>query len=653
MKSWPFDTVLIANRGEIALRIIRSVHALGLKSVAVFSEADAEAPHTRAADRAVCLGPAPAAQSYLKAQAVIDAARAAGAQAIHPGYGFLSENAEFVDLCAQSGLIFIGPPAEAVRVMGDKRLAKERMLAAGVPCIPGYLGDAQNPQAFRDMARQIGYPVMIKAAAGGGGRGMRLVRQDQDLEAALEGAASEARNAFADGTLYLEKALFGSRHVEVQVLADAHGHCLHLGERDCSIQRRHQKVVEESPSPAVTEEIRRHLTSDALAAARAVGYVNAGTVEFLLDEAGQYYFLEMNTRLQVEHPVTECVTGLDLVDLQLRVAAGEPLPFTQEDVTFRGHAIEVRLCAEDPAQDFLPCTGTLNSWSVPSMPGVRVDTGVANGQSISPYYDSMLAKIIAYGCDREEARRRLASALERSVITGVPTNKDFLARILRHPEFAAGRATTDFLSRNEGLGSISEPAALGAIASLLMCWPEHMSIQDWTNAGPGQWVVRLAAGLVRVTRDRHGVATVVRDVQNGSERITLRPLSLEHNHLSLLVGSIREHVHYVRIAGGVEVCGLGMTRQFVEQLPDTSLGTATTGEERLIAPISGRVLRVNAAVGDGVAANGCVLIIEAMKMECEVRTRNAGVIGSLHVAVGSQVSSRQLLATVAPRQAES
>ncbi|MGD8417977.1 MAG: biotin carboxylase N-terminal domain-containing protein, partial [Pseudomonadales bacterium] len=395
--------LLVANRGEIALRIMRTAKAQGVHTVAVYSEADAAAPHVQFADDAVCIGPPPVAESYLRGEAIIQAALDKGAHAIHPGYGFLSENADFARAVAAAGLTFVGPPAAAIEVMGDKARAKRRMIEAGVPCVPGYEAEDQSEARLIEAAGGIGFPVMVKAAAGGGGRGMRLVRTPADLPDALRLARSEAENAFGSGSLILEKAIVRPRHVEIQVFADEHGHVIHLGERDCSVQRRHQKVVEEAPCPVMTPELRAAMGSAAVEAALAVDYRGAGTVEFLLDEAGEFYFLEMNTRLQVEHPVTELVTGLDLVALQLAVAEGRPLGIDQDDVALSGHAIEVRLYAEDPAQDFLPATGPIHRWHPTEM--LRVDAGIASGGEVSPFYDAMVAKLIAHGESRDAARR--------------------------------------------------------------------------------------------------------------------------------------------------------------------------------------------------------------------------------------------------------
>ena len=414
-----FRSVLIANRGEIACRIIRAARAEGLRSIAVYSDADANAPHVRLADAAVRIGPSAPAQSYLSIGALIDAAKATGAEALHPGYGFLAENADLAEASAAAGLVFVGPPPAAIRAMGDKSAAKTRMEAAGVPCAPGYHGDDQSAARFATEAARIGYPVMVKATAGGGGRGMRIVREPEALEAAYAAARSEAENAFGDGRLLIERALLAARHVEVQVFGDAEGAIVHLGERDCSIQRRHQKVIEEAPSPAVSAELRAAMGAAAVRAASAVGYVGAGTVEFLLDGDGRFYFLEMNTRIQVEHPVTECVTGIDLVRLQFQVAQGRPLPFAQSQIALRGHAIEARLYAEDPAADFLPSIGTLAAWRPAKGEGVRIDAGVETGSAVTPFYDSMLGKIIAFG---ETARRRGCDSCARSSAHSSPAS---------------------------------------------------------------------------------------------------------------------------------------------------------------------------------------------------------------------------------------
>ncbi|GAP62408.1 3-methylcrotonyl-CoA carboxylase alpha subunit [Ardenticatena maritima] len=446
MTNPPFEKILIANRGEIAVRIIRACRELGVRTVAVYSDADAHARHVFLADEAVHIGAAPATDSYLRGERIIEAALQTGAQAIHPGYGFLSENADFAEAVNAAGLVFIGPPPDAIRAMGSKTAARETMQRAGVPVVPGYQGGG----AFEDYAaaaERIGYPILVKAAAGGGGKGMRIVEHPNTLRDAIEAAQREAQKAFGDGRVYLEKYVREPHHVEVQVLADTHGTVLHLCERECSVQRRHQKIIEESPSPLLDEALRERMGAAAVAAARAVGYVNAGTVEFLVDADRNFYFLEMNTRLQVEHPVTELVVGLDLVKWQLRIAAGERLPFTQSDIRQHGHAIECRIYAEDPANGFLPATGTILKAVEPSTPWVRVDTGVGTGDTITHYYDPMIAKLIVWGETRTDAIARMEQALRDYTLLGITHNIPFLLDVLHHPDFQHGRVTTDWVEK--------------------------------------------------------------------------------------------------------------------------------------------------------------------------------------------------------------
>ncbi len=443
-----FTRILIANRGEIAIRIARACREMGIETVAIYSEADAQAPHVRAADYAVCVGPAPSQESYLNVAAVLDAARATGADAIHPGYGFLSENSGFAQAVREAGLVFIGPPPEAIAAMGNKTRARDIVVAAGVPVVPAVQDPPADPAALRAAAEQLGFPLLIKAVAGGGGKGMRIVRAVADLATAYAAAEREARAAFGDGRLFLERYFERPRHIEVQVLADQHGHIVHLGERECSIQRRYQKIVEESPSPAVDAALRERLTAAAIAAARSVNYANAGTVEFLLTDSGEFYFLEMNTRLQVEHPVTEWVTGVDLVQAQIRIAAGEPLWLRQEDLTPRGHAIECRVYAEDPAQGFLPSPGRIAVLDEPRAPGVRVDSGIVADYDVPLHYDPMLAKLSVWGADREAARQRMIAALRDYVVLGITTNIPFLIDLLQHPRFADGATHTHFIAEH-------------------------------------------------------------------------------------------------------------------------------------------------------------------------------------------------------------
>ncbi len=445
--AFPFRKVLIANRGEIALRIVRTCRDLGLTSVAVYSDPDRLAPHVRLADEAVHLGPAAAAESYLHVSKLIDAARRTGAGAIHPGYGFLSENAEFADACASAGIVFVGPPGRVMREMGEKTAARRVAEAAGVPVVPGFGAGLEEAHEAARAAERIGYPILLKAAAGGGGKGIRFVHRPDELEAALRLAKSEAQGAFGDSTVYLEKAVTPARHIEVQIFGDVHGNVVHLGERECSIQRRHQKLIEESPSPALDDALRTRITEAAVRLAKAVGYINAGTCEFLLGPDGSFYFLEVNARLQVEHPVTELRAGLDLVREQFRVAAGLPLSFVQEQVSFRGHAIEARICAEDPSNRFLPAAGVVAALRSPEGPGVRNDSGLYDGMQVPLSYDPLLAKLICWGEDREQAMARMRRAVEEYVIAGVRTTLPFVAWLLRHPRFVAGDYSTDFIAQ--------------------------------------------------------------------------------------------------------------------------------------------------------------------------------------------------------------
>jgi 3-methylcrotonyl-CoA carboxylase alpha subunit len=485
-----FRKLLIANRGEIAVRIARTCRVLGIPTVAVYSEADAGALHTRECDEAWLVGPAEAARSYLSIEALLDVARRSGADAVHPGYGFLSQNAAFADAVAQAGLTFVGPPGPVHRVMGDKQGARRLMARAGVPVVPGYDGDDQSDARLLDEARRIAWPVMLKPSRGGGGKGMRIVRAEADFADALAGARREARAAFGDEVMVIERYIERPRHVEVQILADAHGTCLHLLERECSIQRRHQKVIEETPSPALDASRRAELCAAGVAAARAADYVNAGTVEFILDPQGRFYFLEMNTRLQVEHPVTEAVTGLDLVRLQLEVAAGQPLSLTQADVVARGHALECRLYAEDPWNGDLPSPGRILQLVAPEGPGVRFDSGVVSGSEVSVHYDPMLAKVITWGCDRHEALQRMQAALARTVVLGVVTNARRLDAILAHPAFVEGALHTHFVDEHLGdLEPVGAPplAALAAAASALQASPADGHARAATSVAPDPW----------------------------------------------------------------------------------------------------------------------------------------------------------------------
>ena len=647
-----FTTILVANRGEIACRVIRSATALGYKTVAVYSEADAGALHVQSADQAFCIGPAEARQSYLNIDAVIAAAKATGAGAVHPGYGFLSENADFARACADAGLAFIGPPADAIAAMGNKAAAKQRMIAAGVPCVAGYQGADQSDATLTKAAEKIGLPVMVKAAAGGGGRGMRLVQTAADLGDAIRTARAEAENAFGSGELILEKAVVNGRHIEIQVFADTHGNVIHLGERDCSVQRRHQKVIEEAPAPAVDESLRARMGAAAVAAAKAIQYVGAGTVEFLLDANGRdFYFLEMNTRLQVEHPVTEAITGLDLVALQIRVAAGETLPLMQEDVRLTGHAIEVRLYAESPAQNFLPQSGMLALWSPPGH--IRVDHGLhGRDQAITPFYDPMIAKLIAHGGTRDEARRRLIAALEQTAALGISTNRGFLIDLLSHEEFAAGRATTAFIPQHfPSIAAAAADADLQAVAALL--WFErgaaqygHDPAHAWSSNGTLAWPVKLGIGEVTAKLS----VTVLGPDRYRIEAADYMVTARGETRLRVLAGGVERDVTYAFAGDALHLCSGAADlscRDLTWAPPAEAEGTA---ERELRAPMNGRIVAVLAAAGDQVKKGQRLVVMEAMKMQHEMVARVDATVDALPVRVGDQVATRQLLAALTPVQ---
>ncbi len=617
--------ILIANRGEIACRIQRTAQALGYRTVAVYSDADTQALHVQMADEAVHIGPSPVHQSYLNIEAILDAAKRTGADAIHPGYGFLSENPHFARACQDASLTFIGPSAEAIELMGSKRQSKLAMLEAGVPCIAGYQGSAQDDTTLQQQAERIGYPLMIKASAGGGGRGMRLVHHPTDLLNNLHTARSEAKNAFGSDELILEQALIDPRHVEIQLFGDSHGNLIYLGERDCSIQRRHQKVIEEAPCPVMTQALRQAMGEAALKAGRAVNYVGAGTVEFLLDRHGQFYFLEMNTRLQVEHPVTELITGLDLVDWQLQIAAGQTLPLTQADVTLGGHAMEVRLYAEDPAQGFLPQTGDVLRWE-PAV-GVRIDHGVVEGQRISPFYDPMLGKIIAHGATREEARRKLLRAVEDTVLLGVATNRQLLADMLKHPDFIAGDFSTGFIAEhfNEVLPQTASNDQLALAATLFYTHSadQHpQALAGWRNTASVPCTYRL-----EVNGEIHSVSA------------DPLPLTTDGRYATVVLNGIRRRVAYHLDGNQLWLPGLTVTnrtQQVASRQADASSGTVK-------APMDGAIVDVRVCAGDSVTKGQLLLVLEAMKMEHPLTAGIDGVIKGVQVIAGDQVRNRQVL----------
>ncbi|WP_422007185.1 acetyl-CoA carboxylase biotin carboxylase subunit [Pyruvatibacter mobilis] len=656
-----FTSILVANRGEIAVRVMRTAKALGYRTIAVYSDADAGAPHVAMADEAVCIGPAPVAQSYLDPQKILDAAARTGAGAIHPGYGFLSENADFARACEAAGLTFIGPRPDAVDIMGNKAEAKRRMITAGVPCVPGYEGEDQADDTFIKAASEIGFPVMVKAAAGGGGRGMRLVDDAADLPEAIRLARSEAENAFGSGELILEKAIMRPRHVEVQVFADEAGNTIHLGERDCSVQRRHQKVIEEAPCPVMTGELRAKMGAAAVEAAKAISYRGAGTVEFLLGADGEFYFLEMNTRLQVEHPVTELITGLDLVALQIKVAQGEPLSLAQEDVTLSGHAIEVRLYAEDVAGGFLPSTGTVDLWLPPSGDGVRVDAGIATGLEVSPFYDPMIAKIMAHGPTRDVARQRLIEALRRTGLFGPKTNRDFLIDALGRPAFAQGEATTAFIDETYTTDDLADPAPspeITAAAAAIFYMLESNEAQARAFAVDDELMNWSSTGRL---------ATVYRfDTPEEPEDVTVIAAGPDAYHVA-----IGDASHEVALLDADPArCRLkvdGVTHDVIFDAPETgvlhiSMADRTclmrnlyafagaeddsAGGGRILAPMHGLILEVHVREGQAVTKGETLAVLEAMKMQHQIRAEADGTVTSIRCTAGAQVPAGDVLVEI-------
>jgi geranyl-CoA carboxylase alpha subunit len=646
-----FGKILIANRGEIALRIMRTARARGYRTVAVYSDADRAMPHAAFADEAVPIGTAPVAESYLAIDKIIAAAKRAGADAIHPGYGFLSENADFAEACNAADLVFIGPPAAAIRLMGNKAAAKRRMIEAGVPCVPGYDGKDQTDEAFARAAAKIGFPVMVKAAAGGGGRGMRLVAGAARLAEALRAARAEASKAFGSDELILEKAIAHARHVEIQVFGDRHGNVVHLGERDCSIQRRHQKVIEEALCPALSPALRRAMGEAAVAASRAVDYVSAGTVEFLL-AGDEFYFLEMNTRLQVEHPVTEMITGLDLVEWQLRVAAGEALPLKQEGITFHGHAIEARLCAEDPARDFLPASGQLLAWEPPVGSGIRVDHGLAPGVAVSPFYDSMLAKIVAHGATREEARRRLVAALADTVTLGIPTNRDFLVDSLSQPAFIAGEADTGFIEKYfSALKSPKTDMRMVVLAAALMAertsYDEIPMLRHWRSSGISSTFVLVGCGEERIAAEVFVRGPRTYEVKCSNESHVIEIRGEEGVRLRFLSAGVEQTAQFTWGDGVLHLSAFGRTAAF-EDVQITGTSAAIGGGDTALAPMAGRISAIRVKPGDEVGKGECLIVLEAMKMEHEVAAPRHGTIAAVLVKAGEQVTTRARLVELAP-----
>ncbi len=633
-----FRTLLIANRGEIACRIMRTAARMGIRTVAVYSDADEHAAHVALADQAVRLGPAPAAESYLRADAILAAAKQTGAEAIHPGYGFLSENADFAEACAAAGIVFVGPPASAIRAMGLKDRAKELMQKAGVAVVPGYLGDNQSTDHLAKEAGKIGYPVLIKAVAGGGGKGMRRVDDAKDFKAALEGAQREAQSAFGEARVLIEKYVTRPRHVEVQVFADSHGNAVHLFERDCSLQRRHQKVIEEATAPGMPEKMRAAMGEAAVKAAKAVGYTGAGTIEFIADASDglkpdRFWFMEMNTRLQVEHPVTEAVAGIDLVEWQLRVAAGEKLPKSQKELKPHGHAMEARLYAEDPARGFLPSIGTLERLHLPeAVDGIRIDSGVREGDAVTPYYDPMIAKVIAWAETREAAAAKLAQALRDTQIAGVRTNAAFLIRCLTHPDFVAGDVDTGFIERHKDvlLPPPSTPRAetlAEAAAFVMRERAETLGSDPWDAqdgfrlSGDAREVIEFVDGEARrpviITHRRGGGVTMMIDG---------KPVT-PHGHAAVM-----------RMASGeIAVMEAGETQMLSLYDPFAAAEAAGSASDRIAAPMPGKVIQLLVKSGEAVTRGQPLAVLEAMKMEHTLSAPADAVVECVEVAAGDQV----------------
>lgn len=653
------NKLLIANRGEITCRIIESARRCGIPTVAVYSEADANARHVRMADEAVPIGPAASAESYLVIDKIIDAAKQTGANLIHPGYGFLAENATFAQACADADLIFMGPSPQAIELMGNKRAAKDKMIAAGVPCVPGWQGSQDDDELIAE-AKKITMPVMVKAAAGGGGRGMRIVRNESDLPEAIRSARNEANSAFGNDELILEKAVEQARHVEIQVFGDRQGNIIHLGERDCSIQRRHQKIVEESPSPAVDDALRQKMGAAAVAAAQAVDYVGAGTVEFLLAPNGEFYFLEMNTRLQVEHPVTELVTGIDLVAWQISVALGEPLPMTQEQLSFHGHAIEVRLCAEDPLNDFMPQSGPVSRCEWPTTEGLRVDAAVDEGDEISPYYDSMQAKIIAWGESREQARIRLVLALEKTTVHGLSTNQEYLSEIIGGEVFADGDFSNEFVDQSGQPDALITPlssldTALAAVTIYMSDARELVGQQavDWSMAG---WRSAYAVPVpMKLTHRDEQFSLALNHLGDGEfavvvddEEMTIQVSRIDAQSMDYAINGSAQRCRYSRRAANLWVSRGARTLPWIDQTLAEPEKAKAGSDGNIQANSDGKILEVRVAVGDEVAADDILLVMEAMKMELRMTTPVAGTVTELMVSAGDQVSGRQSLVRIEP-----
>ena len=655
MKS--FRKILIANRGEIALRAIRTCRAMGIATVAVYSDADANAPHVRAADEAIHIGAAPAKDSYLNAEKIIEAAKLTGADAVHPGYGFLSENAEFAEACAAAGIVFIGPQPEAIRKMGLKSPARKLAAAAGAPVVPGYDGEEQADETLRAEILKIGFPVLVKASAGGGGKGMRIVQSESEIAEAIESARREAEKAFGNGALLLEKFIDRARHVEVQIFGDAHGNLIHLFERDCSLQRRYQKIIEESPSPAVNEELRAKMGEAAINIARAIGYTNAGTVEFILAPSGKFYFIEVNTRLQVEHLVTEAITGLDLVRLQIEIAEGRPLPFAQEELRTSGHAIEARLYAEDPAGGFLPATGTVHDWHLPEhIQGLRVDAGVERGSEVGIHYDPLLAKLIVHAGDRQTAIRKLSHALRQASIQGVQSNQDFLIRVIEHAGFRNGEAHTGFIAEHLGElvsnadDQLDRASVIAAALYLQKNWQAASSLLSeippgYRNNPFRNPSIKLQSGQQQIEVSWQHIAGGRFEVQAMGASVTVEIVGCERGQLRLVVDGVQRAFRMTEIDDRLYVHSSRGSRAVI-RLPRHPLPQSATEPGAASSPMPGQVLKILVTEGQHVAAGDALLILEAMKMEQTIRAAADGVVEAIKVTTGQIVSPGDVLVQI-------
>lgn len=654
-----FKKILIANRGEIAVRVMRTCREMGISTVAVYSDADARSPHVRFADEAVSIGPATSRDSYLNIERIIGASIRTGSDAIHPGYGFLSENAEFAEACNNAGLTFIGPTADAIRKMGLKSTARGIMSNAEVPVVPGYDGEDQSIKALSHQAASIGLPVLIKASAGGGGKGMRVVRAASDLEAAIEASRREAEKAFGDGALLLEKYIERARHIEVQILGDLHGNLIYLFERECSIQRRHQKIIEESPSPIVDPELRRRMCEAALAAGRAIGYTNAGTVEFILAPSGEFHFIEVNTRLQVEHPVTEMITGLDLVKLQIEIAEGKPLTLLQEQVKQTGHAIEARLYAEDPRNDFLPATGAMLEWEPPAlMDGLRTDSGIESGTVIGIHYDPLLAKLIAYDAGRDSALRKLEYALENLVTLGVTTNREFLIRVLEHSAFQSGRYDTAFIDEHLiELSAVAEENPAKLLAGVAASYLSHRQragmllrlAPNYRNNPFRDPSIKLQVEGEVFEFSLRFVGDDTCEISCGDWQATFLLVSFEPGKLRVTIDGIQQTYRIAESHEQIFVQSRSASA-VITRLPRYPRAHASSEHESAYAPMPGQVLKILVEAGQQVSAGDPLVILEAMKMEQTLRAASDGVVEAVLVKQGDVVAPGDTLVEIAAAQ---